>query len=79
MGALSAPANTPFQIVFDNKDAGIQHNIEIKDPGGTTVFKGAIFPGEAVQSYDVSALPAGAYTFVCSVHPNMTGTLAVGS
>jgi plastocyanin len=25
----------------------------------------------------VPALPAGTYAFVCSVHPNMTGTLTV--
>jgi plastocyanin len=25
----------------------------------------------------VPALPAGTYSFVCSVHPNMTGTLTV--
>jgi plastocyanin len=25
----------------------------------------------------VPALPAGTYTFACSVHPNMTGTLTV--
>ena len=28
----------------------------------------------ATKVYDVPALPAGAYTFVCTVHPTMTGT-----
>jgi plastocyanin len=41
------------------------------------VFKGAIFPGPAQQTYDVPALKAGSYGFVCTVHPNMTGTLTV--
>ncbi len=78
VGQLSAAADTPFQIKFENKDAGIPHNIEIKDAGGTAVFKGAIFPGVAEQTYDVPALAAGTYPFVCTVHPTMTGTLTVG-
>ena len=24
--------------------------------------------------YDVPSLPAGSYTFVCTIHPDMTGT-----
>ena len=79
VGQLAAPADAPFQIRFENKDAGQLHNIAIKDAGGTEVFKGAIFPGVASQTYDVPALAAGSYPFVCSVHPNMTGTLTVGS
>jgi len=75
---LAAPADAPFQIEFDNQDTGIQHNIEIKDPGGKTVFKGDLVTGAAKATYNVPALPAGAYTFVCTVHPNMTGTLKVG-
>ena len=71
---LAAPAE-PFQIVFANNDAGIPHNVEIKDAAGTTVFKGEIFPGVEKRTYDVPALTAGAYTFHCTVHPNMTGTL----
>ena len=76
---LSAPANTPFKIDFDNQDASVPHNVAIHEgsPTGTEVFKGAIFPGVAKQTYDVPALPAGAYAFVCTVHPNMTGTLTV--
>jgi plastocyanin len=26
-----------------------------------------------VRVYDVPAIPAGSYTFICTVHPNMTG------
>ncbi|MDR3546017.1 MAG: cupredoxin domain-containing protein, partial [Candidatus Limnocylindrales bacterium] len=76
---LTAPANTPFQIAFTNNDAGIPHNVSIHQgsPTGTEVFKGAIFTGVANQTYDVPALPAGTYSFVCSVHPNMVGTLTV--
>jgi len=76
---LAAPAGVPFQIAFTNNDAGIPHNVSIHQgsPTGTEVFKGAIFTGVATQTYDVPALPAGTYSFVCSVHPNMTGTLTV--
>jgi plastocyanin len=76
--ALTAPANTPFTIHFNNKDAGIPHNIEIKDAASMTMFKGDIVNGPAEKDYAVPALPAGAYTFNCTVHPNMTGTLTVG-
>jgi mono/diheme cytochrome c family protein/plastocyanin len=78
VGALTAPADAPFTIAFDNKDAGIPHNIEILDPSGATVFKGDIVTGPAQVNYNVPALKAGDYTFKCTVHPNMTGTLKVG-
>src|SRR5262245_45379357 len=56
VGQLSAPADAAFQIRFENKDAGIPHNIEIKDSTGAQKFNGAIFPGVAEQTYDVPAL-----------------------
>jgi mono/diheme cytochrome c family protein/plastocyanin len=76
---LAAPAGVPFQIVFTNNDAGIPHNVSIHQgsPTGTEVWQGAIITGVATQTYDVPALPAGTYGFVCTVHPNMTGTLTV--
>ena len=70
----TGPADKPFRIAFDNEDPGTPHNIALKDPGGGEVFRGAIFNGVETRVYDVPALPAGAYTFACSVHPNMTGT-----
>lgn len=77
--ALDAPADTPFQIEFDNQDAGTPHNVAIHqgDASGAEVFKGEIFPGVAVKTYDVGPLAAGAYAFVCTVHPTMTGALTV--
>jgi plastocyanin len=44
---------------------------------GEEVFKGDIFNGPEKRTYDVPPLPAGPYAFVCTVHPNMTGTLTV--
>ena len=45
-------------------------------PIGAAFGRMGWIPGNNMQAtYDVSALPAGPYTFVCSVHPNMTGTL----
>jgi len=74
---LEAPANQDFQIEFANNDAGIPHNVEIIDSMNMSVFKGDIFNGVETRTYTVPALPAGSYTFVCSVHPNMTGTLTI--
>jgi plastocyanin len=74
---LEVPANTPFRIVFTNNDAGIPHNVAIhKDsPTGPLVWAGDIFNGVETRTYEVPALPAGTYGFVCTVHPNMIGTL----
>ena len=75
---LLAPAGQKFQIKFTNNDAGVLHNVEIKDANGTSVFKGDIFAGVDSRTYTVGPLGAGSYQFVCSVHPNMIGTLSVG-
>ena len=72
---LTAKADTPFQIDFDNQD-NAPHNIAIKDASGAQKFKGEVVTGQKV-TYNVEALPAGSYTFWCEVHPNMTGTLTV--
>jgi plastocyanin len=77
--SVTAPAGTPFQIQFDNKDAGTQHNITIHqgNADGAELFKGEIFTGVATRVYNVPALDAGGYAYVCTVHPTMIGTLTV--
>ena len=74
---VTAPAGVPFQIVFDNKDAGTPHNVSLHLGGstGAELFKGTIFNGIESRTYDVPALDAGQYAFVCTVHPTMIGTL----
>ena len=74
---LEALAGAPFAIEFTNNDAGIPHNVEIRDAAGTSLFKGGLFSGPDSRTYQLQALPAGAYQFVCTVHPNMVGTLTV--
>ena len=73
--AVTAPADTGFTLSFDNQDAGIPHDVQVKDAAGAVVFKTDVFPGAEKRDYTVPALAAGSYPFVCSVHPNMTGTL----
>lgn len=70
----TGPANKPFKLAFDNEDAGVPHNIVIRDASGGEVFNGNVFNGVDTRIYQVPALPAGDYTFSCSVHPTMTGT-----
>jgi plastocyanin len=70
----TGPADKPFKLAFDNEDNGVPHNVTLKDSAGAEVFKGDIFNGVETRVYDVPALPAGQYTYVCSVHSNMSGT-----
>ena len=72
--SIIAPANKAFTIAFDNQDPGTPHNVELNDASGAIVFKGEIFPGVATRVYNVPPLTAGKYTFICIVHPSMTGT-----
>ena len=47
--------------------------------GTTVVQEQDAIPGGSEKNYQYNALPAGAYTFICSIHPvaPMTGTLTV--
>lgn len=70
-------AGQPLTLTFDNKQAGVPHNVHIFDSAAKTkdIFKGDIVTGPASVVYNVPALAAGTYYFQCDVHPNMNGTL----
>ncbi len=76
--SLSVPAGKPFAIAFDNQDAGIQHDVQIFDNEtftGTPLLDGEIVTGPAKITYEAPALDPGTYSFHCSVHPVMKGTI----
>jgi mono/diheme cytochrome c family protein/plastocyanin len=78
---LSAKADTAFTLVFDNQDPTVPHNVVLEDASKAPVAVGgdtSPFQGPDKKSYAVPALKAGAYTYLCQVHPStMTGTLEV--
>ena len=77
LGELRVPADTVIRLLFDNQDAGIPHNVAIHEGSATDVgaelYAGTIFPGIATQTYEIPAMAAGRYAFICTVHPNMVG------
>ena len=78
--AFEVTAGQQFAIHFNNSDSGQTHDVDIRKTDGTTVVQDqptVAGPGEVTYLY--TALPAGTYDFICSVHPipNMTGTLTV--
>ena len=77
--SFETAAGVPFTIVFSNNNVGVPHNVAIHvgTATGEEVFKGEIFPGIGTRTYNVPALTAGTYAFICTVHPNMAGTLTV--
>jgi plastocyanin len=73
---LVASAGTVV-ISFHNQDDGIPHNVEVKDANGASVYQGAINSGPNDSEETIGDLLPGAYTFTCTIHPTMQGTLTV--
>jgi len=69
----------PTTITFDNRDAGVQHNIAIYGDSSLadTLFDGELVTGPTTIQYEIPALPPGEHYFQCVVHPNMSGTVVV--
>ncbi|MCC7075875.1 MAG: cytochrome c oxidase subunit II [Acidimicrobiia bacterium] len=81
---LAAPVDSPFEIVFDNQDEGIDHNVaiytseEAVTAGEKALFQGEIFKGVDERTYDVEPIAEGQYFFICDIHPTaMTGTFNI--
>jgi len=74
---LIVPANRDFDLVFDNNDAGVPHNVQIDSSPAreTTLFDGEVVDGIVSITYHVPALAPGEYYFLCKIHPNMNGVV----
>lgn len=77
---LTAVANKPLTIHFDNEDAGVQHDVAVRrgSANGEQLFLGDVVTGVASTDYQVQPLAAGTYTLICTIHPTlMIATLTV--
>ncbi len=76
---LTVKAEVPADIIFDNKDKGIVHNVAVASDADFTqrVFTGDVIPGVKTIDYKFKAPAAGEYYFRCDIHPNMQGKLIV--
>lgn len=78
---IEVSAGESFTIAFDNRDAGVQHNIQISngaEPSADLLFEGELVTGAAQVDYEIPAFDSpGEYAFICVVHPNMVGKVNV--
>ncbi|MDQ6794669.1 MAG: cupredoxin domain-containing protein [Chloroflexota bacterium] len=73
---LSAPTDQAFQIAMKVPNDAI-HNLWVEDGKGKALFKGGD-GAHGTTTYDIPALKAGTYYFVCTYHRLvMTGVLTV--
>ena len=73
---VTAPAGVDFTLWFENRDHEL-HNVHIRHGSGSNLFYGQTFTGPEARTETVPAIPPGTYTFICDIHPTMTGELVV--
>lgn len=71
--SVSVPAGTAVTAIFQNDDAGLEHNLTFSLPG---LGHGETCKGPCSTTQTFTAGTAGSYYFLCTLH-NMVGTFAV--
>jgi plastocyanin len=87
---LAGPADKVWHIDFDQQDDHVlgllvKHDVTIaagvSKPTSGLTFEDRLFSSKAYTlgkyTIDVGGLPAGSYTFWCTVHPEMHGVLTI--
>ncbi len=72
--SFGVPADVTFAVEFNNQDAA-PHDVDISGNGQSRTSDP--FSGPATKTLTFAGLPAGTYTFVCSIHTDMKGTVQV--
>jgi plastocyanin len=71
---VSVPAGTTVRLTFVNEST-VPHNLTFGDPINAATST-IVDPG-AEETIEFTAPEAGEYTYVCTLHPGMEGTLVV--
>lgn len=71
---VSVPAGTPVSVTFENTSS-LPHNLTFGAPINAATAP-LVDPG-ASETIEFDAPAAGDYTFTCTIHPGMEGTLTV--
>jgi plastocyanin len=72
---ISVPAGATVRLTFVNESDSVPHNLTFGDPINAATAT-TVAPGEE-ETIEFTAPEAGEYTFVCTLHPGMEGTLVV--
>jgi plastocyanin len=82
--SLTAPANSPVTIRFNNRDAGVIHNVAIYRSKSSLTqplvsgSKGNLLTGPASENVTFTTPGPGNYYYQCDVHPDtMNGSFVV--
>jgi plastocyanin len=77
---LAAPAGKVWHVEVDNQDGPPEHHNFVVASGKTVperIYQSTNF-NKGIFTFDVPALPAGSYLFICTIHADvMTGTLEI--
>ena len=77
---LDAPAGKRWQVQIDDLD-GSGHNFIVGSGPSVPerIYTSPNFglAGKGMYTFDIPALPAGSYLFICAFHPKMVGTLTI--
>jgi glucose/arabinose dehydrogenase/plastocyanin len=72
---VTAPAGSTVQVTFENRSKGVPHNLTFGEPINEATAT-IVDPG-ASEELEFTAPEPGDYTYVCTLHPGMEGTLTV--
>jgi plastocyanin len=73
---LTLPAGQPLRIVLDNRDAGVPHDVHVFQ-GDTDIATSPVVTGPGQTEVRFGPLAPDRYTFQCTIHPDMIGTVIV--
>ncbi|HET9853332.1 MAG TPA: PQQ-dependent sugar dehydrogenase [Candidatus Limnocylindrales bacterium] len=73
--SVTVPAGSSVSLVFENRSTSVPHNLTLGPPIDEATAT-IVDPGSS-ETLTFAAPDPGDYTFVCTLHPGMEGTLTV--